>query len=559
MNNPILNTTKTIDKMYAKLTYFDQYSGSVIIFVVLLIVLGLVYAYTSVMRKASKIKENWINERCYPTVIPFAGFINKPYDKNAVEFTGENFQFCLNDILKNITGYATAPLEYLLSGLTDVFKTASVAIQYIRVLISNIRTSLSKIGAGVYQRLLNFIIPVQGLIVSIRDTLGKIHGTLVTSLYSSLSVYYILKSFLGSIAQLIVGFLGMLVTIIIAMWIFPWTWPAALTMTAVFISISIPLTIMLVFMQENFGILSSPIPGVPTRPPPVCFDAHTIFIMKNGNMKKIMDIQPGDIFDNNSVCTSLLKLYRGKNHVYNLDGTLVSGLHMVLYKDEWIYVEKHPFAVHVKSYQEPYLYCMNTNTKSIIHNGHVYCDWDEILNKQYSTELLNNLVNICRLRSPSRHITQDNLYEYLEGGFIGSTLLKMDDATITPIKNIRVGDILQNNIKVLGIVEIDGTKVKEQNEYQVDMLDNDGTFDNTCMSTKIECSPNVICYSPELKTCYSFLEINNNKKNNNNRFHYCSLNKKHDKLYHLITESQYFFIDNLCFQHYSSNIEYFFD
>ena len=544
MNNIILKIKNKIDKMYSKLTYFDQYGGSIITFIVLIIILGLVYAYTLAMRNATSIKDNWANERCNPTVIPFVGFINKPYDKTITAFTGENFQFCLNTILKNITKYATAPFEYIISGLTTIFREASVALQYIRVIISNIRINLVGIGGGIYHRLANFIIPIQTIVINMRDMLAKINATLLTGLYSSLSTYYILKSFLGSLVQLIVGFLGILVTMIIAMWIFPWTWPVAATMTAIFLSISVPLAVMVVFLEENFGISSPSIPGVPGRPPPICFDKDTSFTMMDGAIKKIINIYPGDVFGDGSICTTKLTLDRCDNPMYDINGTLVSYKHYVLYENNWLPVCEHPNATLIDNYDDPYLYCLNTNTKRITHHGNTYCDWDEILDIEVADRILTNM----RTRCQDVNINKENMYRYLEGGFAGNTNIKMSDGSTKYLNEINVGDILDQRIKVLGVVKIDGMFVKEQNQYILrgELYESDKPDKPDII---IECSPNVVYFDRgEPRTTISLLEGKTCRR---------PLDTSHMKLYHLITSKEYFYIGDICFNHYSYNTEYF--
>ncbi len=91
-----------INKLYEKLTYFDQYGLSVIIFILLTIVLIIVYFYSIVMLQIQPIKNDWQQQRCNPKVIPFAGLINKPNDKSISEFTQENFIYCTQNILTNM-------------------------------------------------------------------------------------------------------------------------------------------------------------------------------------------------------------------------------------------------------------------------------------------------------------------------------------------------------------------------------------------------------------------------------------------------------------------------
>ena len=160
--DPIKDSSHQINKMYKKLSYLDQYGESVLLMVILYIALFLIYSYFSVMKNIQPIKANWPAERCKPQNIMFAGFINKPTDKSVFEFTGENFNYCLNNIQTSITGYLMEPITYLIGALNAIFEELTQILQYLRMIINRIRNSLVDIASDVMGRLSNFIIPLQG-------------------------------------------------------------------------------------------------------------------------------------------------------------------------------------------------------------------------------------------------------------------------------------------------------------------------------------------------------------------------------------------------------------
>ena len=51
----------------------------------------------------------------------FAGLITGPEDSTAFQYTSENFQFCIQNILTNITGYALNPFHFMIESLTTIF------------------------------------------------------------------------------------------------------------------------------------------------------------------------------------------------------------------------------------------------------------------------------------------------------------------------------------------------------------------------------------------------------------------------------------------------------
>ena len=375
----ILNSVNKLEDLYGNLTYFDQYGTSVIIFLLLTLIVFLVHSYCFVMINAQPIKDDWVNQRCYPSNIPFAGLINKPDDKTASQFTKENFTYCVQSILESIAGYALVPITFITTEIKSIFDKLIEEIQSIREVFNSVREKVKSIGEELMGRLMNIMIPIQQVIISFRDMISKSEGVMTAGLFTLLGAYYTLQSLMGAIAELIIEILIALAAITIILWIFPFTWGVAAVNTAIFIAIAVPLAIMLVFMMDVLQVQPDlSIPGVPS-----CFDKNTEFIMNDGEKKTIEEINIGDILENNVGVTAKFKLDSRNSKMYNLNGIIVSNSHLVLYNGLWLRVSEHPHAILIDNYTEPYLYCLNTSSKTIILNNIVFTDWDEISNKNF--------------------------------------------------------------------------------------------------------------------------------------------------------------------------------
>ena len=528
-----------INEMYTDLTYFDQYGGSVFIFIVLIIILCLVFAYATVMKNIQPIKDDWVNQRCKPSVIPFAGFINKPEDMSAFDFTGQNFTGCLQNILISISGYAIQPISYITHTLSGLFEVIVKALQQIRKITSSIRSNISTITSEIMGRIANIIVPLQQIIISVVDSMEKVKGILTAGLYTSLGTYYVLKSLLGAIVQFIITILIILAALILAMWIIPFTWPVALTMTLVFTSITIPLAIIVIFLRDVLHVQANlSIPGVPSRPA-VCFDKQTSFKMDDGSYKSIYSINVGDKLFNNGCVTSKMKLCAKNAQMYNLNGIIVSGSHMVQFGDKMIPVSTHPSSKIITNYNELYIYCLNTSTKEIIINDTVFYDWDEVTTCDVLNifDTHNKNILLTNKTKDVLNISTSNLHKYFDGGFSGATMITLSDGvTQKAIKDINVGDKLKNNECVYGIVEIDGETMDSQYKFNLGPLK---TFEG---------GSNLNFCDPKLNITSS-LELMNSGR--------CVKSEKHSKLYHLLTDTQTFYVGDLKFYHYNSAIELF--
>jgi hypothetical protein len=454
MDENVSNSAHAIKKMYDNLSYFDLYGNSIILFTFILIIGFVIYSYCTVMVNAEAIKDDWSNQRCNPKVIPIAGFINKPTDKTIAEFTQENFTYCIQDVLKNITGNAVQPLTYITSVYTSFFLALKNEVQSIRGMMDYMRNSVTTFSEDVLGRILNVMAPLQQIIISIRDAISKTQGILTSALFTALGSYYTLKSVLGAFIELLIIILFSLIAIIIPLWILPFTWGLASSLTAIFLGISIPLAIVTATLSKIMNIQASSIPVL--QIPSLCFDKNIVLQMKDKSIKKIQDIQAGDELLHDGMVTATFTLDSSRTVMYELNGIIVSGCHKVKFGKLWIRVCDHPSGKILKTYDEPFIYCLNTREKRITINDLAFTDWDELC-KEEDIKLIQNALKKIDPDADIKHV-----HKYLDSGFSGSTNLALNDGTIKRMENIRVNDILYGNVKVEGIVEIDGSTLGGQ-------------------------------------------------------------------------------------------------
>ena len=177
------NITK-ITKMYDNLSYLDQYGNSVILIILITFVLFLLIAYSFIMINITPIRNNWSAERCKPYVIPFAGIINAPEGMSATDYTQENFTQCMQNVTSSLAENAISPLSFVTSSLTMVANIIQKSIDAIREMVNKVRSSLQSVTQEVMGRLLNFIVPLQQIVIKIKDMLMKTQGVFTGVLYT---------------------------------------------------------------------------------------------------------------------------------------------------------------------------------------------------------------------------------------------------------------------------------------------------------------------------------------------------------------------------------------
>jgi hypothetical protein len=517
---------QNITKMYEKLNYFDQYGGSVILFIIITIILILVISYCFVMVNIQPVIDNWTVNRCKPTIIPFAGFITRPEGMSAIDYTYQNFTYCTQNILSSISGFSLEPLTFIISLMNKMAIEIKDSTQSIRGMFSNVRTMFQEISQEIMGRIMNFTIPLQQIVIGFKDLMSKIQGVMTAGLFTLLGSYYTLKALMGAIAQFIISILIALAVMIAVFWIIPFTWGAAIANTAIFVALSIPLIIMLVFMTDVLHVRTSfSLPKL-SVPSVKCFDESTLITMNDGTPKKISHIQTGDILLHDNKVTGVIKVASKGSNMYILDNIFVSDSHIVKYKDKWIPVSKHPDALRYAFYDKRYLYCLNTEQKTIIINNHVFTDWDEIYDRDIGEIKKNGIISINEL---------SDIHTFLDGGFEGTTKIKMKNDASREIKDINVDDILFNGGQVYGIVKIDGTNVNKQFKY------------NLGKKLVVEGGPNLsICDKKISYTTTLTMETGKTE-----------LHLKHNDLYHLLVDTKTFYIGDIRFYDYNAAIDLF--
>ena len=170
------------------------------------------------------------------------------------------------------------------------------------------------IVSNIFGRIYNVMIPVQIILMKLKDILAKNVGVLTSGLYTVMTLYLSMKSFLGAFLEILVLALIVLAAATILLWILPFTWPAAGVMTALFVAVAIPLAIIAIALGNILNLTSSKnIPGKPG-----CFDKDTKLMLKRGKVQ-IRDIKVGDEMFDGSKITAFFKLSTYGKQMYQID------------------------------------------------------------------------------------------------------------------------------------------------------------------------------------------------------------------------------------------------
>ena len=450
------NTYDNIYKLYEYLdcnnsTYLKKYGFDIFITLIFLIIIIYTITYLYIKLNISKIKKNWNNYKCNPNYIPFAGIINKPENMSAFEYTKYNFDICSIQILKTISNNATKPITYFQNLIFSILKSISSSINLMRIVFNKMKINIIKITKSILSRIMNVILPFINMILNIRDLIAKINGVFASIIYTLygllLSLINVLKMIKTILIIIVVTVIIVFIILAIAIgWFVPpllATLPAYIAMGALVTTVVASITVLL---YESFNTISSAtVPNIPSY----CFDKNTILHMNDNTKKYIKNIKLGDILHDGSIVEAIMVSKSDNTTMYKFKNIIVSNKHKIFDKlYGWINVEEHPLSVKIDNYNEPYIYCLSTNSKTINIDNNIFSDWDEL-----------DDIDIYTLKEKFNFIKDYSEINKLNCCFHPDTELLLNNNNKINIKNIKIGDTLYKNNKVLSIIKIKSDKL----------------------------------------------------------------------------------------------------
>ena len=256
----------------------------------------------------------------------------------------------------------------------------------------------------------------------------------------------------------------------------------------------------------------------------ICFMGLTTIFLENSQQIQLKNIKIGMILEDGSVVVCVQKfsnsfpLYLYNSKIY------VSGDHKVLENKKLILVSESLLSIKTTCCP-PYVYSITTDTSHISIGGTIFIDFSQsknvLINKTINSLILNHWNN-----GINGYAEETN---YLEQGFDGDTKIKLNNGNTRLMKDIIIGDFLENNNIVIGKVYLNPKFFKFYEFGGVNVSSNTKVYDISywknieCvehaeeLETKPKCVVNVATTSGMLiiKNSYflDYLESRNNKVN----------------------------------------------
>jgi hypothetical protein len=263
----------------------------------------------------AQIKAKWPLYRCNPMYMFLADNVE------------ENFVYCVQSMQTNFMGYLLQPITFIIGSMSTMLGGFMRDIQYIRAMFYKIRTLFSSIFESIFGVFLNLMIEFIRITISIKDTVSKNIGIMISMMYMMDGSMKTMKS--------------------------TWNGP----------------------------------PGQMVRALGKCFDTSTRIKLKNGKIKKICDIILGDVLEDSSVVEATMRI-DNKNHPVPMyvikeagvegDDIYVTGSHLVYDNsfNKFIKVENYLKAEHT-DYKPDVFSCLITSYNRITIGSEIFWDWED--------------------------------------------------------------------------------------------------------------------------------------------------------------------------------------
>ena len=542
----LMDVYDNINKLYSSVTFMQKYGLDVWLTIIIVILFLIAITYFTILNNIQPIKADWLDKRCSPNVIPFAGMINTPEGEKPFTYTGENFTYCIRSILETIAADAFKPIQYLIDMVSEIFAVLAEAVNAIRAEFDKIRGSIANITSSIMGRSLNIVIPIMKYMMTIKNLMNKSLGVAAVSINSVMATFLSAQSLMLFLFKMFIAVLVIIAAMAMMFWTIPFVGPIlAIAATASFILLMIPTVRIKLFMNDILALQVASPPSVPS-----CFAGNTLVIMRDNDIKNFSELEIGDILLDGSKVTGTMKMSSNNQKVYVLDGVFVTGNHSIYHNVKgWISVEEHPESVEAKHFNKPYVYCINTDKKLIHLGNRVYSDWDD-LDEIDLGDMNHTCVNIGVL---PRNFTIKDIHYYLDTGFHEESIVILHDTSQKTIKDIKIGDILQNGEKVIGKIKIDAKDLQ-------------GVYYYNIHGVKIKCSKNITIHrrnvidgvdSVDSVAPVDIFNIVNENSKINTSFIIGNDILDIDYLYHIVTDLGTLNISGIVVEDYNSGLEKF--
>ena len=156
----------------------------------LIFILFFLYLFINLFAgSVQNIKDNWIDYRCMPMMMPFAG--NIAPDGTS---TSDNFSYCIQNIMTSFGPTITQPFNFLQTMTMDMMDSINTSNENTTDSQSSIKDKVAQVMGSLYAVFINIIIEFNIIVIKLVDTQGKMAGIMASVMHIMTTVQYTFQS-----------------------------------------------------------------------------------------------------------------------------------------------------------------------------------------------------------------------------------------------------------------------------------------------------------------------------------------------------------------------------
>ena len=330
----------------------------------MLITFGLLFLLGLTISKLERngVMKNWDKRRCEFPVMT-AGMFFKPSDdpRSKSQFASDNFTFCMKSYVTQFIELAFAPFQAILGKHMNLGKDAMTMLSTIRSIINTLYNAFLSFLDPYFRRFTASVYEMSRIVQYIRMAVRKANAIMLSMLYQGLTLFRGMINTIQFVIKVILIICGIMLAIIIILIfvLFPFIPLILSVLGAIVGAVLMAVTIFAGYVDKATSMKSG-----------FCFAKNTkVFVKQSDGVEKavpIHQVQIGDelAFDCGKV-TAVIKMEGNGVTLYDLNGILVSGSHLVFSEqEEWHLVEEDERAKKTDK-RSSILYCFNTESHKI--------------------------------------------------------------------------------------------------------------------------------------------------------------------------------------------------
>ncbi len=442
------------------------------------LIFGLRLTISSLER--TSVMNNWTSRRCELPVMAAGMFFKPDSDpRTRSEFAANNFDFCMKTYVDKFMTLLMAPINAMFFKQAGILSSSVDMVSTIRKIAATMYAMLSSYIEEYSRKYTASVYEMSRVMQYLRMSMRRANAMVMSMFYSGIAMFKGLLSYIQFIMKVILIICGIMLAIIIIL-IFVLFEFIPLILAVLGGVIATVLAMVMVMSGEMANEASDDRGGF-------CFSEHTKIPVKKGDTHVLVSVKDIKIDDEIVDCgkvTAVIHMNGENVQLYNVNGILVSGSHLILGTDNvWKCVsnDERAKAVNTKS---NVLYCFNTTSHNInVHSPNLntnikFRDWEELedddINGQYTwtytiLKMLNNYTNYNKWK--------DSLSVPKEIPLVGSTIKIKTKKGYLNISEITLYDMILdrngNEQRVLGVIHAKVEGIEDNGIWNTELYELD--------------------------------------------------------------------------------------